>query len=728
MEESSPFAEQIEHVSGFGDHGRLVHLEKVVRSGAFEPIHRAGEGHGLASVFFNSLSCGDECAGFESGLDDQNPQTQPGNDPVAAWEQFGRWACAHGELADERPAAVGDAVVKVGVFWRIDMVQPAAHHRDRSPTVLEGGVVSAGVDAAGPARNDGQARGRQVPGKASRLVHAELLHEVNWPAHGIAAYRLCLRHEPNSLDIIHRIGDLFIRHQQLSDDKPAAAQQAVAWGREVLAGMPRDPRIWDAIVGVYKEVGAVDEASELWPKILRRFRKYQVLYYNYGLFLDQQDRIDEAVRALKFALLMVPDYARASNLLSLTITHVHDLQAAIRFVRWATVSNPSQISGWLNYGSHLRATGLYTQALAAYDRAETLAKAEGNSEQVATAQFNRGMSNITIGELEVGFRLIEARWATAGFPSPKRNFRHAIWQGPQKHRNTGLLTYMEQGLGDEVMMSWYLPMLRRDTRRLVVDCDERLIDVFSRTYEGIEFVPRTPAGDDRARAPDLRHKVPIVHVPQYYVTELKTLIRSNWHWAERAGTRFPARLVLEPERLDRWDRWLEERYPGRPRLALSWRSKMHNRMRDQQYLTPEELAAALPEGTVGINLQYSSTEEETDALQELGRQRGFDFVTPEGVDLTNDLEDVFALLQVSDAAVTPMISLAWMAGAVGCPGYIFRTSRERVIWQQFGLPFVPWAPSLRLFFRDRSECWTATIRELNRTLAHYLASRPGRDG
>lgn len=557
---------------------------------------------------------------------------------------------------------------------------------------------------------------------------AELLHTVKWPAHGIAANLLCLKLEPNRLEIIHRIGDLFVRHRELSDDKAAAEEQAVAWGREVLGRVPRDPRIWDSIVGVYKEVGAVDEASDLWPDILRRFPIYEVLYYNYGLFLDQQDRIEEAIRALRFALLMVPSYARASNLLSLTITNVHDLAAAIRYVRWATMSNPRLVSAWLNYGSHLRAAGHYTRALAAYEQAEVLAKAEDSKEQTATAQFNRGMSNIAIGELETGFHLIEARWATAGFPSPRRNFRQPIWQGPQKHRNTGLLAYMEQGLGDEVMMSWYLPMLRQDTRRLVVDCDPRLLDVFSRTYEGIEFVPRSPAGDDRTRDPDLHYKVPIVHVPQYYVPELKSLIRRNWHWTERAGTRFPARIVLEAERLDRWDRWLAERFPGRPRLALSWRSKMHNRMRDQQYLTLEELAAALPEGSVGINLQYSSTDEEIDELRELGRQRGFDVVTPDGVDLTNDLDDVFALLQVSDAAVTPMISLAWMAGAVGCPGYIFRTSRERIVWHQFGLPFVPWAPSLRLFFRDRSECWTATIRELNQTLTRYLASGPSRNG
>lgn len=567
------------------------------------------------------------------------------------------------------------------------------------------------------------------PGDLPRLKRvADLLHEVRWPAHGIAACRLLLQHNPNNLEVIYHICDLFIRHRELSEDKDTAQEQAIAWGRSVLDGDPRDPRIWDAIAGLYKDVEAFDTASTLWLLILRKFPQQQVLYYNYGLFLDEQNRLPEAIRALRSALLLSPNYYKASNLLSLVMARVHHLNKALKLVRWAIASQPRQCTVWLNYGSHLRPVCEYGRAIDAFEQAERLARLDRDKEQEAAARFNLGMTYLTIGEVGKGFNLLEARWATKGFPSPKRSFRQPIWLGPQRQRGASLLAYMEQGMGDEVMMSWYLPLLRRDTERLIVDCDERLVDLFTRTYEDVEFVPRSREGHEKTRDPALTHKIPIVHVPQYYVPELKFLMRSNWDWARLGGTRFPARLVLEPDRLARWDRWFEERFPGRPRVGVSWRSKMRNRTRDQQYLDTDELAAALPEGAVAVNLQYSSTEEEIAELDEFGRRYGFDVVTPEGVDLTNDLEDIFALLQVCDAAVTPMISLAWMAGAVGCPGYIFRTSRERAIWQQFGGAFVPWAPSLRLFFRDPSESWDATIGELNRSLTQLLAAGSRRYG
>lgn len=549
---------------------------------------------------------------------------------------------------------------------------------------------------------------------------AEATYKVKWPKHGIAAHDALLKRRPEDTLLVDRICELFRRHHELSEDKAEAQDDAVRWARSVIATDPRNPRIWDAIAGMLKNVEAFDEITALWPRIIAKFPTYEVLHYNYSLFLDERDRFDEAIRELHIALALKPDYQRAYNMLSMVMTHLHDVETAIRYVWWAILAGPKHPSCWANYGTYLRAVGRNTEALMAFQRAER--EAVGKDKDLeAAGRFNSGMTLITHGELEAGFQQIEARWATRDFPSPRRRFKQPIWRGPRIHPRTGLVAYMEQGLGDEVMMSWYIPFLRNDTSKLIVDCDERLVNIMSRTYEGVEFVPRSIEGHEKTRDPKIRHKVPMLHVPQYYVPEVKELIRRNWDWAQRSGGRFPARLAVEPDRIDRWRQWLADRFPGRPSLGLSWRSKMHTRMRDQQYVTLDELAATLPTGAVAINLQYSSTDEETARLKELGVRHGFEFVTPEGVDLKDDLDDIFAILQVCDAAVTPMITLAWMAGAVGCPAYIFRASREGCIWQTFGTPFVPWAPSFRIFYRDPSEPWQSVIDDMRESLSAQLA-------
>lgn len=550
------------------------------------------------------------------------------------------------------------------------------------------------------------------PDETERLERAaHLTHRTKWPRHGIAANLELLSKFPDRHELAARICELQV--------KIGNRDAAVARGRQLLKSDPADPRIWDAVASMYKGVGAIDEALALWPVAIRRFPGQEVLRFNYSILLDERNDLQAASHHLRAALVLRPSYVYAANQLGLACHRRHRRDAALKFTRWSLVCDPDYANGHMNLGNYMRGVGDYATALAHLKRTEETA---GKFQAIAAAgRYNAGMIKIGIGELEAGFNLLEARWATQSFPSPKRSFAQRIWLGPRRTPAARLLLYMEQGLGDEFMMSWYLPLLRRDTSRLLVDCDPRLVALFSRTYEGVEFVGRVASGHPATRDPDLAFKIPSFHVPQYYVPETKRLIRDNWDWATLAGTRFPSRLVLDPVKLVRWQRWMAEEFPGRPRVGVSWRSSFRNRDRDTQYVSIEELGSTIPAGSVAINLQYSSADDEIEELKAIGARRGFEFVNPPGVDLTNDLEDILAILQSVSAVVTPLISLAWMAGAVGCPAYIFRTSPERAMWHQMGTPFLPWAPSLKVFFRHPAESWTGAISDLRAGLAAFLS-------
>lgn len=545
---------------------------------------------------------------------------------------------------------------------------------------------------------------------------AKLTFEARKWRHALAANTELLRLRPGVAMVVERLCELYIQ----TKDRPGG----LAFGRSQLVSEPDDPRIWNAIAGLFKSVEAYDETAELWPEIIRRFSYHHSLHYNYALFLDEQNLLEQSARRARASLLLKPDYVYGSNHLSLVEHRLHRLRTAERYARWTLAVDPAYANAYMNLGNFLRAAGNYGPAIECFTRAAQVS--QDDHPTAASSRYNAGMLKIGIGELEDGFRLIQARWATAEFPSPKRPFRQRIWPGPHAAPGASLLLYMEQGLGDEVMMSWYLPLVRRGVRRLVVECDHRLTDMFSRTYEGIEFVPAVKSGHPTAHDPDIAFKVPSFHVPQYYVAEIKRLIRDNWDWAHRGGTRFPSRLAMAPERADHWRRWLADRFPDRPRIAVSWRSRLRNRDRDRQYLEIDQIASVIPPGAAVINLQYSSTDDEIAEFQAIGRRRGFDVVTPDGVDLTNDLEDILTILQEVDVAVTPLISLAWMAGAMGCPAYVFRTSSEHQIWHQMGTPFLPWVPSLKLFFRNPAEPWEPTVADVRQSLADFLQShRPG---
>lgn len=644
---------------------------------------------------------------------------------AAATNTAGRRPGPDAEVSDQAASGPPQAVeVEDGLRDLIGMSAPDDPRRYRAVRriLVQHPAAAGAFDAIDPVLRHRGEPGRRAawawrascadPGNRGRLEHAaELTYEARLAAHGIAANRMLLRQMPGEFTVIWRIARLY----------PGAGNgsEAVAWGREILAGEPDDPRIWGVVAEMLGKLGEADASAEAWRQTIRRFPLRESLYYNLGGQLDGANRLAASRRAQRRALLIKPDYIKAANRLGMVHAAEHDVGRAIRYVRWALAVDPLYPKGRMNLGAYLRTAGAYGASIEALQAAESVAGDDRNV--AASSRYNRGIVNLLIGELAQGFNLIEARWATEGFPSPKRSFAQRIWPGPRAAPGSRLLLYMEQGMGDEIMLSWYIPLLRRDTARLVVDCDRRLVDLFARTYEGVEFVPASADGDPKAHDPDLRFKVPALHVPQYYVPELRSVLAENWRWSARGGTRFPSRLVHEPARLARWRRWMDERFAGRPRVAVSWRSAKHSRVRDIQYLTVEEIASAIPPGCVAVNLQYSSTAEETAELQQIGRRRGFEFVTPEGVDLTDDLEDVLAILENADAAVTPLISLAWMAGAVGCPAYVFRSTAERRMWHQLGTAFIPWAPSLKVFFRHPTESWDATIADLRSGLAAFLS-------
>ena len=133
-----------------------------------------------------------------------------------------------------------------------------------------------------------------------------------------------------------------------------------------------------------------------------------------------------------------------------------------------------------------------------------------------------------------------------------------------------------------------------DCRALTVECDERLVTTFKRTFADITFVPR------RRRRLKLERRG---FDYQRIGPDGGVLRRAN----SLSDCRFVGRRGLAA---NGWPRgcarirrglpigaYLAETFGDRLTVGVAWRSGLRTRLRDQQYLTPEELARALPPGS-----------------------------------------------------------------------------------------------------------------------------------
>lgn len=531
-------------------------------------------------------------------------------------------------------------------------------------------------------------------------------YEVRWPRHAIAQMASQFNINNPNLDLLEKIIELF--------PDSGWADYGISFGQKLIATDPAKPQVWDAVLRLYKNLEAFKEADQAWQLAIQKFPNIQILHYNRGIAYLDRLNIIMARQSIKRAVLLDPKYAKGLNGLGLTYNSVEKNYEAASWTERASVVSPYEGTYYLNLGAYYRSMRRFSKAIRTLDKAIRLSDDEGIR---ASAAFNASMTRIMLGETKEGFQQMEARWATPDFPSPKRNIKKTIWRGPIEHPNSDLLVYMEQGLGDEIMYSWYIPYLLSDTKRLVIDCDPRIVDILSRSFPGTECIPRSKEGHALLHDLSIPWKTPMAHVPQYYAVEVK-------HYAltlpdnvkETIPRRMPGYIKPDLERIEKWKGIFSKKFGDKPLVAVSWRSKIHSRIRDQQYMTVGEIARSMIPGSIVINLQYSVEAEEIEEWMKAAKKYGFTFVSMSELDLTNDLEDIFAILKVVDCTVSTLISLAWMSGAVGTPALIFRTSWEGRIWHQQGFDFVPWQPSMRLYFKTPHDTWERPIVRLHETL------------
>ena len=466
----------------------------------------------------------------------------------------------------------------------------------------------------------------------------------------------------------------------------------------------KDIVTWNNIGLEIQKIGQVRQTLKYFLLADRQFKINPDITHNCAQAAFDGEQFDLATQKLRKNLVLHPKYKKSWSLLSIYLGLVDKINEAVEAVNKSLIISPNWPPALVNKGLHLAQRGDASNAISNFKNAIQM------SETVyPQALYNLALAQISVGDIKEGFENYQWRWFADGFTAKKRNFGKKQWMGPKGSKKDSLAIYMEQGIGDEVMYSWYFNFLQKDTTDLIIECDRRLIPIFERTFPLLKFEAREENVGPRIIDGLYQYECAIGDVPRYYVEPLEALIGASAKEGGPQSDSLPSLLKVNSRKTTYWRQYLENACENRPCFGVFWRSKIDFANRSKNYVSPSLIGKCIPFGSVVVNLQYEHSQEEDNYLKDIAKNYGFKVVDLPEINLTNDIDDLFSVLKVVDAVIGPLLSTSWFAAAVGTPAYTFRKEEKGYIWQQFGTKSIVWAPAIRMYFSRPSDPWENTM-------------------
>lgn len=383
-----------------------------------------------------------------------------------------------------------------------------------------------------------------------------------------------------------------------------------------------------------------------------------------GLAFQNQDRIADATACFARAVALDPAMAEAlTNLGSLRRIEGRP-EDAVSLQRAALKHRPGDAGARTNLALALQDIGRPAEAEAEFGRAL------GNDPAQALARFNRGILRLGHGRMEEGWTDYAARFDSPQLFAPRR-IALPTWDGGDLSGRS-ILVWREQGLGDELMFSSCYPDLIARAGGVILECDRRLVPLFTRSFPGT--IVRAPTVDPQ----DADVHAPAGTLPRH----LRGTIAAFPH---RTGW-----LLPDPDRARDFGRRLTALGPGL-KVGIAWTSRRVDATRRAAYTRLDDWAPVFAlAGIHLVSLQYDGRDTEIAAAE---RNHGIRIHRFPDLDLMNDLDGAAALTSTLDLVIGVASSVGEMAGALGVPAWRLG-GRD---WTQLGTGARPWYTAQRVF-------------------------------
>lgn len=430
------------------------------------------------------------------------------------------------------------------------------------------------------------------------------------------------------------------------------------------------------------------DAAQIYRSLLQASPDSYGCWLNLGTALRCLGHVEAAAACAKRALSIKPDQSSALTNYGNCLVDLDRIEESMCIHARAVAINPQDFFTQKNYAIALREFGQYEQAIKHFDTALSI-----KPDDIST-QWERAITYLHLGRFEEGWKAFEIRWETGKLN--KRICTFPRWNGEPLQGKT-ILVYEEQGFGDSILCSRYLPLIAKQGGKIVLECKPPL----HRLFKGLPSVIQiTELGKFRGHSD---YHIPMMSLPGVFGTDFNSIP--------------PAPDLAPAPDISGSTKHLMNLGTSKLKVGIVWSGSTTFSNNKKRAVTVDRFLqfAEIP-GVQLYSLQKGPCEK--DLLQ----------CGAEGLiyDLARDLEDfatTAAILEKLDLVIMTDSSVAHLAGSLGRPVWNILGSRPYWLYSN-ERDTTPWYPSMRLFRQSTPGNWDGVFKEVYIELAKLAKPYP----
>ncbi len=466
----------------------------------------------------------------------------------------------------------------------------------------------------------------------------------------IRSYEFAIKYEPNFADCFYNRGNALAELKR-KDEASLEFQQCLRLN-------PTHNNAHHNLANIYRDQNHIDLALDHY-RISNECQPHNPdMHCNWGLALQLKEQWGDAIDQFEIAINQKSDHA------------------------------PS----YVNLGSALSVQERFDEACSA------LRKGVEIDDSCHDAKFNLGLTLLTIGQMDEGWKFYETRLhlpdkVITPFPGIP------VWDG-SVNLDSPLMVWAEQGYGDNIQFVRYIPILMEMGLDVVLSTRKPLMSLFRECLS-----PSAPPIVEHRRQ-DLngfQHHIPLLSLPRVLGTRLDT-------------------VPLMPGYLKRPERIPDHLQISRPPFALNiglvWASGVDNKEMYADKSLPLQLLLPLfdrwrKERLVCIH----SLQVGQDASQLLPWKDEWGVF--DWNDKLSSFLDTACVISQLDLVVSVDTAVAHVAGALDKPVWVLLQHNADFRWMR-GRTDSPWYSSMSLFRQKSLGDWSSALESLQERLIHLL--------